>query len=154
MFPGMEIRFHDSPDDYLIFGIDEEYLLNNPKLYNHTLKSYRDSIKGQDILIFQAHPFRPACLPAEPGLLDGVEVFNGNPRHNSGNDMAYAFAEEYGLLMISGSDSHRVEDVGRGGIILQRPVKSIHDLVSMLKNREPMELIIAENGIDFLYTGL
>ena len=50
--------------------------------------------------------------------------------------------------MISGSDSHRVEDVGRGGIILQRPVKSIHDLVSMQK-QEPMELIIAENGMNF-----
>ncbi len=150
---GIELRFHDSTDDYLVFGIDEEYLLNNPELYNHTLGSFRDSIKGQNILIFQAHPFRPACLPAEPELLDGVEVFNGNPRHNSGNDMAYAFAEKYGLLMISGSDSHRIEDVGRGGIILQRPVKSIHDLVTILKNREPMELIMAENGTDFPYTG-
>ena len=67
VFPGMEIRFHDSPDDYLIFGIDEEYLLNNPKLYNHTLKSYRDSIKGQDILIFRLIPSgRLAFLP-NPG---------------------------------------------------------------------------------------
>ncbi|NLO82410.1 MAG: PHP domain-containing protein [Clostridiales bacterium] len=150
---GMEIRFHDTPEDYLVFGIDEQYILNNPKLYNHTLSSFKASIKGKDILLLQAHPFRTGLSPAAPELLDGVEVYNGNPRHDSRNHLAYSYAREHGLIMISGSDAHQLVDVARGGIGLYRPVKSIHDLVVRLRMREPMELITVDAGIDFPYVG-
>jgi hypothetical protein len=44
-------------------------------------------------------PFPEYCRPANPAFLDGVEVFNGNPRHDSRNHLAAAFAEENGLVV-------------------------------------------------------
>ena len=46
----------------------------------------------------QAHPFRTGLTREDPALLDGVEVFNGNARHDSHNDDALRFARENGLL--------------------------------------------------------
>ena len=91
---GIELRFHDSFEDYLVYQVTQEFLLNNPELYNHTLRSFKDFIQGKDILVFQAHPFRAGLKPADPKLLDGVEVLNGHPRHNSHNDLAYSFCEK------------------------------------------------------------
>ena len=55
--------------------------------------------------------------PAE--LLDGVEVLNLNPRHDSRNDLALAYAEEHHLLMTAGSDCHRPGDEGTTGILAE-----------------------------------
>ena len=95
-----------------------------------------------EILIFQAHPFRPGVTPVAPGLIDGIEVYNGNPRHNSHNDRALAFAKKHNLLKISGSDFHRINDVGRGGIILPGKISSSQELVSFFKEKkEEIQLI-------------
>lgn len=140
VFLGIELRFHDSFEDYLVYGVTQEFLLNNPELYNHTLRSFKDFIQGKDILVFQAHPFRAGLKPADPKLLDGVEVLNGHPRHNSHNDLAYSFAEKNGLLMIAGSDAHRSQDVGMAEIRLPQPIKSIHELVEWFKKGKPIEI--------------
>ena len=55
------------------------------------------------------------CMPA--GLLDGVEVCNENPRHNSHNDRALAYAKEHHLLMTAGSDVHELGDAGGAGLL-------------------------------------
>jgi len=144
VFLGMEIRFQEGPEDYLVYGIDEEYLRKNPKLYQHTLESYRESIKGSDILIFQAHPFRKGLKVADPKLLDGVEIMNGNPRHDSHNDLAFDFALKHGLMMIAGSDAHRPEDVGRGGIRICSGISSSIELASWMKKNSSLDLYIPE----------
>lgn len=117
---GMELRFDEGPEDYLVYGFDEDFLFNNPYLNKLGLKSFKQLIKGTGILIFQAHPFRLWLKPAPAELLDGVEVYNGNPRHNSGNDKAYAYAAENGLYMLAGSDAHQPQDVGLSGIAVPR----------------------------------
>ena len=58
VFLGMEIRFTNGPEDYLVYGLDEEYLIENPKLYNETLESFRNGISNKGALIIQAHPYR------------------------------------------------------------------------------------------------
>lgn len=46
------------------------------------------------------------------------EAYNANPRHFVETDeiRATELARMYGLYMTSGSDAHRIEDVGRGGM--------------------------------------
>lgn len=78
---------------------------------------------------------------ADPGLLDGVEVYNGNRRHNSRNHLAQRFARENGLLTISGSDCHQLEDLGRGGVELGERVESMAQLVRSLKEGRVERLI-------------
>jgi predicted metal-dependent phosphoesterase TrpH len=145
VYLGMEIRFEEGPEDYLVYGIDEEYIRENPELYRHTLESYRESIKGTDILIFQAHPYRKGLKVADPTLLDGIEIMNGNPRHDSHNDLALAFAEKHGLMMTAGSDAHQLEDVGRGGIMICDCVSSSKELARWLRENDRYDLYIPEH---------
>jgi hypothetical protein len=138
---GMELRFHDGPEDFLVYGFEEEFLYRNPYLNRMTLASFRDLIRGLHILIFQAHPYRKNLHTAPPDLLDGVEAFNAHPRHDSHNEKAFAFGLANGLYLSSGSDAHQREDVGRGGIGLTRRIRSGQDYVDLFLSGEPMDIL-------------
>ncbi len=115
---GMEIQFNENANDYLVYGFDEHFLRMYKKLYKLGLEAFRKLTAGNGIIIVQAHPFRPRMIPAKPSLIDGVEIYNGNPRHDSSNHLAFEYAKENGLKMLSGSDFHQVQDAARGGIIV------------------------------------
>jgi len=138
---GMEIRFPENINDYLVFGIDEEFLRKNRELYRLGLRKFRALTKDKGIMIFQAHPFRSGMVLAPPELLDGIEVYNGNPRHDSRNDMAYGYAQKNGLLMSSGSDFHHTVDLARGGIITSERINDSRDLVDVIRNDKIIRLI-------------
>jgi len=138
---GMEIRFTENVNDYLIYGFDEDFLKDNKELYKLNLKGFRELTKDKNILIFQAHPFRPAMIPAPPELLDGIEIHNGNPRHNSNNDLAYEYALKNRLLMLSGSDFHQRGDIAAGGIIIYTSIDNSEEFSDIIRNKRIMELI-------------
>ena len=131
---GMELRFTEIWSDYLIYGIDEDFLKNNKDLYNLGLRKFKELVSDKNILIFQAHPFRIGITPASPCFLDGIEAYNMNPRHEARNHMAYSYARDNNLKMSSGSDFHEHEDLGRGGIILTKRVDTSKELVDAINN--------------------
>ncbi len=134
VIPGIEIRFTENPNDYLVYGVDEAFLKDYKELYKIGLSAFKKLAEGKGLLVYQAHPFRPGMVPVDPACLDGVEVFNGNPRHNSRNHEALAFALKHHLKMISGSDFHQGEDLAKGGIIIPERIISPPELVDLLKN--------------------
>ena len=113
---GAELEPDGSWNEYLLFGLTEEFLYRNEGLCQYDLVRLREACSEAGILIYQAHPYRPDMTRGMPGFLDGVEVYNACPRHDSRNEMALAFARNHHLGMTSGSDAHRPEDVGRGGL--------------------------------------
>lgn len=120
---GMEIRFNESQNEYLVYGFEVEFLHEHKYLYEMSLKDFRELTAGKEIIIVQAHPFRVHMTPAPPSLLDGMEIYNGNPRHDSSNHLAEKYARDNGLKMLSGSDFHQVQDAARGGVILNSRIK-------------------------------
>ncbi|MDF2612165.1 MAG: phosphoesterase [Lachnospiraceae bacterium] len=138
---GIELRFTENPSDYLVFGITEEFLVRYPELYKLGVKNFRKLIEKEDILLFQAHPYRSTMVVADAQDLHGIEVYNGNPRQNSRNDKAYSLAKEKGLLMSSGSDFHQVEDLARGGMIFREVIKTSGELLRLLRENSALELI-------------
>jgi len=138
---GMEIRFDENVNDYLVYGIDEDFLLNYKKLYRLGLAKFKKLAVEKGLLVVQAHPFRSYLDRADPSLLDGVEVYNGNPRHDSKNDLARGFAQENGLFATSGSDFHQPQDLARGGIILSERLHTSQDLVKILRQGSVLSLI-------------
>lgn len=130
---GIEMRFDESDKDYLVYGVDEQFLKENERLYEFTLKEFKELIQDKDILIFQAHPYRNQICPSPAELLHGVEVFNGNPRHNSQNALAFQFAEKNHLIKISGSDFHQIQDLAKGGIKIENPICTNAELIKLLK---------------------
>ena len=136
VYPGLELRLSDSPNDYLLYGVTEEFLLEYPRLYEKSLAEIRELCDRNDMLLVQAHPYREGLTRANPQILHGVEVHNGNPRHNSHNDLALRFAEENGLLMTSGSDYHNPEDCNRGGMLLPVLPQDGMEIAAMIKSKK------------------
>ncbi len=136
VFLGMEITFRWSLNDFLVYGLDEEFLFENPSLQKAGLKKFKRLADLKGYAVFQAHPFRLGMTRAKTSLLDGIEVYNGNPRHNSKNDTAAEYATKKGLNVISGSDFHRFEDAGRGGILLPDNPQNNRQLVKMLRQND------------------
>jgi predicted metal-dependent phosphoesterase TrpH len=136
VFLGLEVKLSGSLNDFLVYGPDETFLEDSPPLFRLSLGELVTAIRPAGGIIVQAHPFRPACAPADPRLIDGVEVFNGNPRHRSRNELAAAFARTHGLLRLSGSDAHQAEDVGRGGMRLPRPIGTLREFLRYLGEAE------------------
>ncbi len=134
IYAGAELRFDGSENDYLLYGFDDELLSNPEKTISEGLEVFSERAGKIGALLMQAHPFRGKCYPAPPGLLDGIEVLNTNPRHESYNDLARRFAERYDLLMIGGSDCHRPGDEALSGIISEYLPTDEADLVALLRS--------------------
>ena len=64
-----------------------------------------------------------------------MEVINTNPRHDSHNARAREYAEQFGLIATSGSDSHRPEDVGRGGILIDKLPSDSMQMARLIRSR-------------------
>lgn len=111
VFLGMEIRFPYDENDFLVYGFTEEFLLEHPWIYMKGLKEFKELADREGLYIVQAHPFRPKCFLADTGCIHGIEVYNGNPRHNSHNDKALRAAEKYKLGRTVGSDFHQPDDI-------------------------------------------
>ena len=130
---GMEIRFYDHPNDYLVYGVTEEFLRNNGDLMAMKPKSFSKLSHENGLLFVQAHPFRRDMQVEDWNLLDGYEIGNMNPRHKSNNDIAEAWAKKHGKTVVtSGSDFHQIEDVALGGIYFKNEIKTNEDLVKEL----------------------
>ena len=134
---GMELRFRTSEgdNDYLVYGITEDFLYNNPNLLELNSRKFYELAQANNLLVFQAHPFRVGMKVTNPKYLDGVEIFNGNPRHNSSNDIAEMWAKKYVLMVTSGSDYHEIGDLGTGGIWFNKEITDNKTLVEELSKR-------------------
>ena len=130
---GAEVRFDNTPNDYLIYGLEEDDLYTLPLL--NRLKNLRELLAvlpGRAVIV-QAHPFRVNMTVTDPELLFGVEVHNGRTSPFR-NKMARDYAEHYGKVMTSGSDFHKLKDLARGGIATPRAVTCSAELVELLKS--------------------
>ncbi len=140
IFLGMEIRFPNSSNDYLVYGIKEEFPYEYPWLYMKDLEFLYGLAADNNLLIVQAHPFRGACQLAPVGLLHGIEVMNANPRQNSRNELAREAAREYGMPGFTGSDFHRIGDLTGFSMELETMPESEQELVRLLKKAAEKEL--------------
>jgi len=131
IFLGMELRFTDTINDYLVYGLDEQFLKDNPPLHLMSLDEL-NKIKTDDMLIYQAHPFRNRMVVGDPSKLFGVEVYNGGTAPER-NQVADIWADIYNLHRISGSDCHRIHQLGKGGLNFTDPIHSYQDLINALK---------------------
>ena len=86
-----------------------------------------------------------------PGLIDGLNriknSFNSYPVDTLAQAAARLFAERHHLKMLSGSDSHRPEDIARGGILTPDWVRSSSALVRFLRETPRPHMII--DGTEF-----
>ena len=130
---GCEVRVEENVNDYLLFGIDEEDLSFIYDYLDKPFEEFSKAFRSEDKLIIQAHPFRDGMTMVNPDLLDGIEVFNMHPRHNSRNGLSARYAKEHPFIVTAGTDFHRVQDVGLSAMLTKTEMKTSHDIVMALK---------------------
>lgn len=129
---GMELRHYGTANDYLVYGLDDDFLYRAGNLMFPWEKRAFKMLHDEGYLIYQAHPFRPGIRRCDPSLIDGVEVYNGKTNKDQ-NTKAYEWAKENNKLMCSGSDFHVMKNLARGGIITEEPINTNDDLLRILK---------------------
>lgn len=130
---GMELRFTQNINDYLVFGITEEFLRAHDELYLMNPESFSKLARENGFLFIQAHPFRNSMTVTPPHLLDGVEVYNGHKGHDSRNDIAEMWADKFGLIKTSGTDFHYNHVPANAGILTEEKIEDMDTLVATLK---------------------
>lgn len=135
---GVEVNLTDRHSDQLVYGIDENFLFDNPEMCELSQGEFYKLVKSYNALLYQAHPFRPYCTRYEPEFLDGVEVYNGNPRHQNSNELAQKFAEDNNLRFLSGTDYHQLCDIGGGGVYVPKSVNNIFKFTEFIRDNNPI----------------
>ncbi|MBE6618038.1 MAG: hypothetical protein E7627_08915 [Ruminococcaceae bacterium] len=131
---GMECRFVENNNDYVILGITREFLETIDVNITKSIRTFAEKAHEAGMFIIQAHPFRPHMAMMRPDHVDAIEVYNGHLDHDNHNFLAEAFAEHYGKIKTSGTDHHDRDHMPRGGIMTDDPITSIPQLIEVLKS--------------------
>ncbi|MBE6561920.1 MAG: histidinol phosphatase [Ruminococcaceae bacterium] len=129
-----EIRFDGSINDYLLYGIDEAFLLACRDTFSMDIHKFLPFAHEHGVTVIQAHPLRDGKCTPMPEDVDGFEVYNTNPRHDNHSADALALAKQHHLLITSGSDAHRVEDIAGGGILTDTPITTAAEYIAALRS--------------------
>lgn len=140
--------------DFLVYGVGADLFIERPETETMNTSELLSLLMSDGALVIQAHPFREASyidhIELFPRCIHGVEIFNGGMGELQ-NAMAAQFCRNYGLIPFAGSDNHTA---GRravfGGMATERPIESVEDFISMVKNGESKPFIKDENGIRFI----
>ena len=143
VYLGMEFTFPGTRDDVLVYGLSAERILARPQMHRLGPAGFARLAREENLLLIQAHPYRPYISQVYDMLVDGLEVYNGNPRHQSDNARAAVEAEKRGWVALSGSDFHQQMDVARGGVRLPELPEDTVALAALLRKLKTPELVIS-----------
>lgn len=132
---GMELRVNKNMNDYLIYGVDEQFILNLGNVMNKTIKELYPIFHQSGALVFQAHPFRNNMTITAPEYIDGIEAGNFCTTHDSRNDIAAVWAQKFNMLTVYGSDYHSREYMRNAAILTDRPITCNNELLYILKTK-------------------
>lgn len=131
---GMELRFPENDSDYLIYGINEQWIYDHPWLNRMNHRSFFETY-GKEVLIIHAHPFRH-CDEVFHQCVHGLEIANCNPRHGSRNELALQLAlNNPRLYRTVGSDAHRKGDEGRSAICFDHIIHNSYEYQAAIQSR-------------------
>ncbi len=137
VFLGMEIRFPENDNDYLVYGIEEDDVI---KAYDYIFTDYETFYRGfknDKNIIVQAHPFRNSCVLQNIDILDGIEVFNMHPGHNSRVGVAAKLVHDNpGLLITGGTDFHHEDHQGMCALCTKKKLSDSKSLADVIRSKD------------------
>lgn len=120
---GAEFRFPENDNDYLVYGIDEQWLRSHPYACCMSAQEFFAKFHNE-VLIIHAHPYRDGNTTVFEDAVHGSELVNSNPRHNNHTDLALDLCRRHlDFYRLAGSDTHQAGDEARAGVILPERVR-------------------------------
>jgi len=155
VFFGWEETF-DLCDDYLIFGMDRDWLFDHPEARNWTRGEQYRTVKAAGGTVVQAHPFRERNyikrIVLSTGCVDAVEAANGGNASACFDALALCYAKRLGLPVLAGSDIHDAKIARNGkvfGTYLDTKLESPADIVKAIQNNRISGLKMPPGRCDY-----
>lgn len=133
---GVEIKFTENSNEYLIYGIKESDLEIAYECLDKGIDFFYKIFKNDQNLILQAHPFRNGMILANPKSIDGIEVFNMHPSHNSRVAKAAEYAKKHNFIISGGTDFHHDTHQGCCFLKTKELPNSSFDIAKILKSKD------------------
>lgn len=142
---GWEANFEG--DEFLIYGLDKEWLLNHPDILSYSRSMQYDIIHNDGGLVVQAHPFRERgyldSIHLNPENCDAMEGYNSfnEDRHNHNAEI---YCTKHNIFMTSGSDLHKIGSLAPDrhyGMGFEHSIKSAADYVNAILKRDGVMLV-------------
>lgn len=86
--------------------------------------------------MYQTHPFRDGVVCGNSEFMHGAESFNGHYHHSNNNEQASLFCEKNGLVKMSGSDIHHLNQPVTGGIYISEIINDNFALTNYIRNEK------------------
>ena len=155
VFFGWEETF-DSCDDYLIFGLDREWLMEHPEVRSWSRGEQYRAVKAAGGCVVQAHPFRQHYyirqVVLSTGCVDAVEAANLGNMERSYDSLAMRYAQKLGLPVTAGSDMHDARQICSGwlfGVFFDNKAQTIGDIVNDICNNNISGICIEDGRCDW-----
>jgi hypothetical protein len=139
VFFGWEETFDG--DDYLVYGLGREWLLEHPEVRNLSRKGQLVAVREAGGCVVHAHPFRQhfylSRVILSPALVDAVEAVNAGNHDQAYDALAMGYARKLGLPATAGSDIHDTDQLEEGdiyGVYLEKPLESAGDYAAVVRN--------------------
>jgi hypothetical protein len=140
VFFGWEETF-DGCDDYLVYGLNKEWLLENPGARHWTRGEQYAQVRAAGGCVIQAHPFRQHSyirrVVLSSGCVDAVEAANAGNAEQSYDALAMRYAQKMKLPFTAGSDIHEEGQLRSGkiyGVFFEKKIGTAAELVNAVCN--------------------
>ena len=143
------VEYNFQGDEYLLYGVDKEWLLDHPRLLAYSRRQVCDAVHEAGGIMIQAHPFRErhylTKIHLTPDVTDGIEVYNA-ANESYMNALAAAYAKKHHFPVTAGSDLHYYHDRALGGMLFEEMPLDIGEFVAAFRNGEgvPVRLLDGE----------
>jgi len=142
-------------NDYLVYGLDMEWLLAHPEAANWTPEEQFDEVTRSGGCVVLAHPFR--FVQNMNRISDHSEYIHAVEAANSGNNqisdaLAWAYAKKLKVTATAGSDIHYAADIRSDtvfGVYLDKKMETIADYVIAILNNTIAKLNVPAGRFDF-----
>lgn len=137
----------------LVYGVGEEFIFENPEMYDYTQERLYLAAKKHGGTVVQAHPFRNEAQMFDPRYLDGIEI-NCHPNYRS----SYAgllthLAHKHGLALICGGDYHADTYRPVCGTYFPDSITDSRGIGDYILNSNSFRMLIQEPNVDSLTAG-
>lgn len=148
VFFGLEISMEQYERTHvLVYGVGEDFVLQNPGVFDCSLKNLHALVRDWGGALIQAHPMRKGktVLP-EAEYLDGLEI-NCHPLYEGTHLQALtAIAREKGMILTAGGDFHADTHHPHCGVYLPDGMDATMELGAFLRSTPSIDLQIQEPG--------
>ena len=141
-------------DDYLVYGLDKEWLLEHPEVVRWSRKEQFEEARRYGGCVVQAHPFRQYyyidCIRLS-ACVDAVEVANSG-NEQSFDAFAWAYSNKLKVSATAGSDIHSASDIRSNtvfGVYLDKKMENILDYVNAVRNNTISGLKVPKGRFNF-----